>query len=39
MAVTTFAEIEPQPAQEGEEGLTSREHIRTTADDRVWRDA
>jgi hypothetical protein len=32
MAVTTFAEIEPHPAQEGEEGLTSREPIRTTVD-------
>jgi fido (protein-threonine AMPylation protein) len=32
MAVTTFAEIEPHPAQEGEDGLTSREQIRTTVD-------
>lgn len=32
MAVTTFAEIEPHPAQEGEEGLTLRELVRTTVD-------
>lgn len=32
MAVTTFAEIEPHPPQEGEEGLTSRELVRTTVD-------
>lgn len=32
MAVTTFAEIEPHPAQDGEDGSTSRERIRTTVD-------
>jgi hypothetical protein len=32
MAVTTFAEIEPHPPQEGEEGLTSSELVRTTVD-------
>lgn len=32
MAVTTFAEIEPHPAQEGEDGIASREQIRTTVD-------
>lgn len=32
MAVTTFAELEPHPAQEGEAGTTSREQIRTTVD-------
>lgn len=32
MAVTTFAEIEPYPALEGEEGLPAREQIRTTFD-------
>lgn len=32
MAVTTFAEIEPYPGQEGEDGQTSREQVRTTID-------
>ena len=34
MAVITFAdiEIEPHPSPEGEEGLTSREQVRTTVD-------
>ncbi|MBM4443387.1 MAG: Fic family protein [Candidatus Rokubacteria bacterium] len=32
MAVTTFAEIEPYPAQDGDEGTAAREHLRTTID-------
>jgi hypothetical protein len=32
MAVTTFAEIEPQPAQDGEDSSPVREHITTTVD-------